>query len=124
MFEQLGIGACEGRVDACNSLKRQKGPPIRKSTTVGVTPAARDKVRREGLMRRVIVSLPCQDPTCHGILIKKPHICPFINIPHPLNGNFMKPRPPVMVVKGGSLLVCLLDTGISIEILSQYSEHV
>lgn len=111
-----------GWVNVCNPWERER-TTYQASTTVGFTPAARDKVRRQGLMRRVIPSLPCQVSTCHSILSKKPHICPFINIPHPLNSNFTKPRPPVTMVIGGSLLVCLLDSSISIGILIQYSGH-
>lgn len=54
----------------CVTFEAEKGPPMRQ-TAAGITPAATDKGRRQGLMRRLIASLPCQDPTCHSFLNKK-----------------------------------------------------
>lgn len=56
----------------------RKGTTHQARATVGVTPAVRAEVRRQGLMKRLIASLPCQDPTCYRVPHKKLHSCPFI----------------------------------------------
>lgn len=90
----------------------RKGTTHQARATVGVTPAVRAGVRRQGLMKRLIVPLPCQDPTCYRAPRKKLHSCPFIDIPHPLSSNFIVPSPPVSMGIDGSLRAFLLDSGI------------
>lgn len=90
----------------------RKGTTHQARATVGVTPAVRAGVRRQGLMKRLIASLPCQDPTCHRAPRKKLHSCPFTDIPHPLSSNFIVPSPPVSRGIGGSLFAFLLGSGI------------
>lgn len=81
----------------------RKGTTHQARATVGVTPAVRAGARRQRLMKRLIASLPCQDPTCHRVPCKKLHSCFFIDIPYPLSCNFIVPRPPVSTGIGACL---------------------
>lgn len=101
-------------------IEVESGPPIRQGQQWVSQQLSRVGVRRQGLMKRLIGSLPCHGPTCHRVPRKKPHSCPFKNIPRPPSSNFMMLRPPVNTVT----VSFLLDSTIWLGILSCYLVHV
>lgn len=92
--------------------------------TVGVTPAVRAGVGRQGLMNRLIASLPCQDPTCYRFECKKLHPCPFFRHPASSQQRLGAARPTCRLRHRWLSACFLLDGGIGFGILSQHSGHV
>lgn len=91
-------------------IEVEKGTTHQAGATVGVAPAVKTEDRRQGLMKRLIASLPCQDPTCYRAPRKKPHCCPFTDTLYPPSSGFMVPSPPDSLSIGGSLLAFLFDS--------------